>query len=212
MNLPFSKNHDSKSRFFYSSEPPKKLLIWASLWFKVMRKENLPKIVYKSNLYKLSWLDNMLFCFFTPEDERGFSFHVKCVHIRAGNSTKGFFMICYWLPHRVNDRCSSLQKIAHFWAPEVLKLQIFVLPLTSCGTTFLNRDSAPRWQHQPPSAWEPKFPQLRRRHAENARRSQHTRPMTTGSFLFLGKSNILSDERTGTPRNAGAAVSLLTGD
>lgn len=38
---------------------------------------------------------------------------------------------------------SSLQKIAHFWAPEVLKLQIFVLPLTSCGTMFLNRDSAP---------------------------------------------------------------------
>lgn len=63
MNLPFSKNHDSKSRFFYSGVTPQKT---ANLGFFMVQSHgeenvmNLPKTVYKSNLYKLSWLDNTL--------------------------------------------------------------------------------------------------------------------------------------------------------
>lgn len=66
-----------------------------------------------------------------------------------------------------------------FLGLEVLKLQVSFLPLTPWGTEFLHRDR-PQWHPRLPSAWEskmhPQFPQLRRRHAENASSPQPTHP------------------------------------
>lgn len=155
---------------------------------------HLPKIVYKSNFYKLSYLANTLFCFFSVVT-REVSFSMLNVSFKTGNSTKEFFVICYWLPNKVNKCCKSLQKMSTFLgrggveAADLISASNFLLYYVS------KLCLGPRDTSSLLSGWEsklhPQFPQLRRRHAENARSPQPTHPVTTGSFLFLWKSSIL---------------------
>lgn len=86
--------------------------------------------------------------------------------------------------------------------------QVLFLPsnfLSYCISKLLQSSGLSQaWESKP----HPQFPQLKLRRAENARQPQPTHPVTTGSFLFLWKSNILGDEKKCTLRNAGTAVSF----
>lgn len=84
-----------------------------------------------------------------------------------------------------------------FLGLEVLKLQISFLPLTPWGTEFLHRD---RLSDTPgsPLPGNPRCTPSSHSWGEGMRKmpaalSPHIQP--TGSFLFLGKSNILWDDR-----------------
>lgn len=155
---------------------------------------NLPKTVYKSNFYKLSLLASTLFCFFTSVT-REVSFSLLNVSFKTGNSTKEFLVICNWLPNKVNRCCKSLQKVRTFLgtagveAADLISASNFLLYCVS-KLCLCPRDTTSLLSGRE-SKLRPQFPQLRRRHAENARRAQPTHPVTTGSFLFLWKSNIL---------------------
>lgn len=174
---------------------------------------NLPKIVYKSNLYKLSWLDNMLFCFFTPEDKRGFFFHVKCVHIIAGNSTKGFFMICCWLPHSLTQLPSENSTFLGTGGVEAADL--------CSASNFLWYHVSKPWlcpggSTSPPPPGNLSCIPSSHSWGEGMRKmpaalSPHCQWQLVPSSSW-GRATSSWDERTGTRRNAGAAVSLLAGD